>query len=157
MEVRGQQPGGADEARARFRRTQAEVAAKNSERVAEARERLEALSAERHRQATERREAAEAEAAERATEIVRQGTEEARADVGRAAEGGRSGAAKESVDRIELSSGAQGVVDLERAEAQREARVEALRKAYEAGDLSTPERVERAATRLLSGAQPDRA
>lgn len=50
-------------------------------------------------------------------------------------------------DRVELSAAAE----LRPADPERDRRVAELRTAHEAGSLNTPERIERAATRLLEG------
>ena len=156
MEVRGQQPGGADEARARFRKVQAELAQANRERVQRARENLENLPLRRHQAAQEQARANQAkEADQRAQEGtqpgIAQGSQPERrssdeiltgqTDAGQGAADGR--------DRIELSGQVLGVDPA--SDPERSARVEALRNAYLEGTLGTPERVERAAVRLLGG------
>jgi len=53
----------------------------------------------------------------------------------------------ERADRVELSAAAEA----HHVDAERSRRVEELRTAHETGQLNTPERIERAATRLLEG------
>lgn len=54
---------------------------------------------------------------------------------------------RQTLDRLELSSAARAAA--EKANNPREALVQELRSQYETGELSSPERVERAAQRLL--------
>lgn len=147
MEVRGQQPGGADDALTRFRKVQAELAEQNRARVQRAREVLEGLSARRHEEAKERARAEQTESAEEGVEALERATKEGRARVERATESG--------ADRIEISSEALAAHRTDGQDDERAARVEALRAAFEAGSLATPERVEQAAVRLLGGSEAE--
>jgi len=148
MEVRGQQPGGADDARARFRRMQAEVAQENRARVQRARELLQGLSARRHEDRKEERRVDQAELARESAEAVAQAARDQRAHVERSAAD-----TTERVDRIEISSEGLAAHRTDPSDEARAARVEELKTAFDAGRLDTPERVERAATRMLGGAE----
>ncbi|MEW6073169.1 MAG: hypothetical protein AB1726_11345 [Planctomycetota bacterium] len=118
MEVRGRQPGGADEAQQRYREAQLELARANREHVRRAREVLQSLSTRRlERRRLESRAAAE--------EI------------------------REPQDQIELSTAARAAAS--RPDEGRDARVRELAGAHAEGRLNTPDRVERAAQRLLGG------
>ena len=152
MEVRGQQPGGADEARARFRRVQSEISRENRARVQRARELLEGLSARRHEEAKAEAQLEQAAQAERGEAALAESTRAERSRVERAAS-----QSAEAVDRIEISSEALAAHRTDGHDDERAARVEALREAYTSGTLNDADRVERAATRMLGGADAEEA
>ncbi|MFT5290824.1 MAG: hypothetical protein ACI8QS_002245 [Planctomycetota bacterium] len=152
MEVRGQQPGGADEARARFHEVQAEAAKKSHERIEEAREALRDLSLQRHKASQERLRAEKTKQAKRTV-----AAEESAEIGGRQKAGSIAEASSSRGDKIEISSEALAAQQGTGRDEERAARVAELQAAYRDGTLSTPERVEQAATRMLGGgdAAPD--
>ncbi len=163
MEVRGQQPGGADDARQRFKQAQSELSSANRARVRRARQVLQNLAAQRmHRQRVESRQAAESAREKGEGAIRNQATprvdsdqierlnKDVRADSAEFAnrtEKIRHGAAAAKQDRVELSKSARILSN--RADASREAHLQELKKAHQNGTLNTPERISKAAQRLL--------
>jgi hypothetical protein len=165
MEVRGQQPGGADEARQRFKETRALVARSNRARVRRAREVLQTLSERRleHRRAVGESIAETNQSPEKGAV---QGKGPAASEQGPVERTERSAGAKETPvsgrteevrseatprtqkqDRLELSKAARAVSSS--PDEARLAKVEQLRTAFLQGRLNTPERIETAAQRML--------
>jgi hypothetical protein len=167
MEVRGRQPGGADEAQHRFKRIQAELSSANRAKVRRARQVLQTLSAERMaRQRSANRKAADSIRAKGEDAIRGQAkgsvdpatierlSDSARADAAALEKRSESTRAETRAsmakqDRVELSRAARELS----AEAERagEARLQELREAHQAGSLNTEERISDAARRLLGG------
>lgn len=134
MEVRGSDGDPGLQARQRFEAMRDSIARRDRARVRQAREVLESLSERRQ----EIRRAAREEAAQHA-ERTRERTEAERAEHTR--------------DRVEISPAAREAAHPHHAhDAGREERVRRLADEHRAGGVNTPERVDRAAGRLL-GAQ----
>ena len=167
MEVRGRQPGGADEAQQRFREAQAELSSANRARVLRARQVLQTLSARRlESQRHASREAAEALRSKGEDAIRGQG--KAKSD-GAAVERSKHATAAEEAqskerseenraqitapthkqDRLELSEAARSVAGID--DPARAERVRELAFAHQEGRFNTPERIDAAAERLLGG------
>lgn len=138
MEVRGQISDTGKPARQRFDELRAAIARRDALRVRQARENLGELSEQR----LEVQRAAR-EAARNALTVER--THES-ADEPRAERKDRIEISDQARDAAELAARASDTSDSERAR-----RVAQLRDEHAAGRLATPERIERAATRLLGG------
>ena len=130
MEVHGRQPGDLHSARDRFEKNQERLEQSTRERIQRARAHLEGLSSSRGEALREARQAAQAE-------VVRE-TSDRRAD---------AASSRPQHDVLELSSDRR---ERTAHEAARREHVEELRLASENGTLNSPERIERAATNLLS-------
>ncbi len=132
MEVQGRQAGEPTRSRAVFEAEQRALIEASRSRVRDARDHLEALARERLTNLRAAREQALAE--ERA---VREARVRGRAD------------AAERRDRIELSAEARALSEADASGDER--RVAELAEEHRSGALNTPERIERAAQRLLEG------
>ena len=165
MEVRGRQPGGADDARQRFKHAQSALSSSNRARVRRAREVLQTLAAQRfQQQRSENRRAADSARAEGENAIREQAPTQVDPDsIERINETARAGAAdfaKRSEktrsetkthaakqDRVELSKAARVLSG--NADQAREAHLQELEQAHRNGTLNTPETISRAAQRIL--------
>lgn len=143
MEVSGRQPGEPSKALRHLEESRIEVTHASRERLRAARRALDELSQRRLEQRQEARRLAaelEAEAARNAA---------ASRAASRSASGDEHAREAAQIDRIELSPAARAAAPAVEEEV-RARRVAELKELHAAGRLHTPERVERAATSLLS-------
>lgn len=139
MEVRGQKTDNLSAAaKQRFDELRLAIARRDASRVRQARETLHELSQRRQEILRSSR-----EEAVRRVELAQQSRGDLEASRTRSSERGR--------DTLEISDEARVAAEAAQAgsETDRSERVVDLRRAYQAGELNTPERIERAATRLL--------
>lgn len=151
MEVRGQNPGGAGEARRRFEEAKRDAFSDNRERVQRARQALEGLAEQRSKILRQVREQTVQRQLERASAEADVAAKEARETLNRRETAGterpsRSAPAKR--DAVELSPIARA--NAEEADPARKERVDALKRDVSEGRLLSQERLERAAQSLLS-------
>ncbi len=165
MEVRGQQPGGADDARQRFREVSARLSHANRARLRRAREVLQTLSEQRltHRRAVNQRAAeqnrsqgeeavqgkSKAASEQHSVERTQRAPEPEALQASQRAEQVRADIAArvKKQDRLELSEAARAASS--GPDEARIAKVKELKALHQAGNLNTPERIETAAERLL--------
>lgn len=134
MEVTGQN-GAGQPARQRFEDLRAAITRRNALRVREAREDLSELSEHRHQVQRATRDAVTDQQVDRS----RRTSEETKA--------------RSKQDRVEISQQAREAAELasraHESDGERDARVAKLRDEQAAGRINTPERIQRAASRLL--------